>query len=1712
MWSFDKDNNIWINDEDLLDVDVYEHYKQSYDSVLYYSKCLSGAIYYYVNDIEDIYDSLSFDINKWWYISLTYSVTSVPQQFACAIDSSTVDEYYNKYLEEYGFTLKAHFTPKRLINESLNNLKYVDVATTDFINLNVTYKNNLYIDGVFIKNGHRILVKDQKTYVTLQNTVDPETYFYPKNYYIVENPNNVANETTYYYYNEYNGIYRYENGKLIKEDDLNEYKKCINYSVYVKMGNINKDKQFHLMRLKNGYFPTDGEESIEFKEKKNWIIRNRYEYNNIYDINYYNVLKHNAFNYYNNVKNFTYSVPDRIVGVGAYGMIINWQNGYPHIIWNKYKNDLYDIILVDGYYWICGENGVLLKVSVVDFDIQKIDLGVYKNLKSISFLDEFNGVVVGEDNSIFITKDGGVNWINIAPVNFNGYNYNKVIYYKMNHIFIFGDTGVFLELKNTLNGWIINKKKISKYIEDDEYILFNDINDAIVYKGNGWNVVTEDINQQQQPLQQYKEFILFVTSGGDFIIYDINGFFNNKFIYLQFDEKYNDIKNIVYKNNNSTTFIFSNNNGLYTFDLNMFQVIKPHESNIIKIYNNATPNNINNNYYNKIVDYNGVELLFAGNNSLLGYITYNPYSINDLINNNYFYNKYKSKLLFLDYDIASKLYFFDENNNYRLPNSVEFNANYLINGVFNIDAISGEKNWITYYKDIKKTFRYYTNITDMNAVLFSTTFSYTTNNNEFNINTNNISINLDDIINLAPNINQDGHSRYIQGSGPAITSPTSVYDLYLYDYLMILRTPQSSKADVGDVIKMESPVVNGYFVVNRVIDFGGYSYNYIYTDFNQTILNMIITSTQNIKLTNINKYKNIQEFVNNFNEHYISNAYLAEYDTDNNIVKINPIYTPKSAYYNLAANVNIIVNNNTYTYNIEYNQSFIDFGYKPNYNIKTYLENINPVFSNKEFLSLPHYYNIPCDSGANGLNDDNIYIDSNVGFYYGPNVYWLNPSQPPLNKLIFGKNLKNQWESLLMYTFVDLIIYYLNDPKPVETNKLLIIKKYKTIIDNKEAYVIEFHKAINYNLGNINAQYISILSRRHINQISDDLEELNNIQKPKSLFKQISMNISFSNYESELNFKFPTDSYAKVLLSDYDIRTNLTGIVYIDYKNELSINMLNVDKEYYIPIVSTTNYIDNNNNYLYVMCSEKHGLSNGDGVILEFTGGVGSSQELNPHYFGFHTVGVIPGNEYDFFVYTNYGQPTNVNGDPGYVKIIKRDPFLYNMPVDLIDLGVDKKIKNTIEIKPDNIIIKGRVHGLVNVNYKNYRYKLYDGLTLDLISDLYPWILEADVSKVILGMDDKYNLIWYSGIWHCGKWFGYNKKENKNAVWISGVWYNGDWYGGIWNSNSIYDEKISASIKYNDNNTTNSIWHNGRWYGGIWNNGTWLNGRWYDGVWNNGVWLNGVWNNGVWNDGRFSGGIWVNGIWNDGKFNTDNKPSYWINGKWFGGEFENGIWYDGVFKQNENKTSRFGTRSVLNKISIWHNGEWFGGDFYSGMTKDSNGNFVSTNDNRLSVWMTGKWYGGKWHGGIAYNIDFNNSMWINGILDEIEIVGINTMDEYFIIKGDFRFKPGQRILVVGEDVFPMFGTYDNPIEYLIIKCEQHPSDNNKRLLHVDMTSVINNISNVINIDDYNTKLKIISKFIKSRWYGGICYNGYFEDSFWYGGLFYDGIFNGQWQC
>ena len=1836
MWVYNKDLNVWKRSTDSLSKSDFDYLKQELSSTRFYSKFLSGSTYVPISDVDNIYDILGKWIPRSWYIGTLdskYSYSNAPARFSKQINNATSYEYYTKFISEYGLTLKNLFTSNRIIKDSVDNYIPVYVATISPINLSQTY-DSLIIDGVNVRSGNMILVKDQESVVNLTNDVNPDTYF-RGNY---EVSNDLFSIIEYRYKNSENGIYLYDGKNLIKQNFLDDYKKCVRMSVYVESGKINGGIQFHLSRLLDGYFPTSlNNDPVEFTEKKNWLLRNRVDYNNLFEINYYDVIKEEAHLYYSN--GITYSIPERTIAVGEFGVILNTQFGTSNIIPNKYKVDLRSIAKTTTHYWICGDDTTLLKVRKHDFDVTLIKIDSLVKLNSISFFDDLRGVVVGDLNTILLTTDSGQNWKRLKIDDFSAFTYSKVLFSDFNRIYIIGRHGVFLEIVENLNGWTAYRRRISKQLDqDDEYLLVENIND--MYKVNiDWNL---SYTYNNQTTTANKDLLLLVSDNNNIIAHDINSTTDYDFLYLDLGNDFGDILNITRKSS-SDSFYFTSNDGLYSFDLSNFQNI-----GIGNSYSNSisgTYTKQSSLYANEIFDYKGQDILIAGNTSLLRTATYSS-SLDFKLLDSSFESRLKPKLLFLDYDMGSKLNFFTDQGEYRLPNAATFslidtsaaniftystNANlpiksnttlssirninsnsvkvsdlrvklnithpelyslsislkkignpgdgkiitlmpdgvagpnadfdnftfttnkyypkfsnllypynnktsYMLlkkdNGLFykafadvnnnnnivyanttdfkemvkvttgntagtynftgdwelliydwstnkTIGSTTGtlinweisfiedssslgispiihsatapsystqsEIGWWDYWSDREKTFEYWTNnpMLDSSTILINSTFSsYDSYTNIFpyELNINSIDIS-DNVLKLAPGFAYSGttqSSRFNSNSGPSILStniPIVKKDvtnnligrIYLKDYLIILETDSNWYVEVGDVIRFECDLLKDNFVVNKILNVGANlpdsparRFIYMYSNFNENIINELSKFGGYVKIWNLNKYSTIDVLIRNFNYHPLSNAYSAT--QSNGIIEFSPKFNNKTSYYNLGSKFNF----NGLSSNMSYTDGFIKFGYSPRYNLLDYMESMNTnllipsFYATKEYLAMPIYKGIPIGE----LNLNNVYIDKSGLF--GPTVSTTREAQG--NRVVFGPNLKLEWESIFVNTFVDVSIYHagsLNGTYSVE--KLLVMNKYKAInykSSGIDPYIIEFDKRIDFDINSSGSfgtgSTIDIISRRTLKQISDDLQELNNIHRPKSKLSKINpysaLNNKYTNYSSDLNFKLSTDSYAKVLLSDSDTVKELSAIMYTDYKNEIAMNVTKLDRSYNIPISNTIDY----NGQLYINCSEKHGLVLGDGLVLEFNGGAFSSQFLNQQYFGYHFVKQVI-NEYDFVVEIPYGNPVYVGNDTGFVKYLRKDPFFNYQPVDLIEIGLEKKGNVSIKLDPDNVKLTGVTFSLSNVDYNRYRYRLLDGLTLDIVNNRFPWLLEAEVSDAVVGLNESSELRWYKGTWEAGRWFG--------GDWISGTWKYGDWYGGTWSSKNIVDNGLSVKIDENSSGTTQSIWYTGRWYDGAWNDGTWVNGRWYDGTWERGTWNNGIWNDGTWNYGRFIGGIWVTGTWNDGIFNTDNEPSFWINGTWNGGDFENGIWYNGFFGE-DNARSRFGTNSYNSRTAIWYGGKWKSGAFYSRLS-DTDVSDV----HKYSIWYSGQWMSGDFRGGIAYNMTFNSGTWYGGILEEIQLIGINSSNNSFILNGLFKFNIGDEIYIIDNKItteYSKYGSNSEPGGYKIL--------------------------------------------------------------------------------
>jgi len=1818
MWIRNEDTGKWSSQIDSLTEFNFTSWKRDMSSYRLYQKCLSGALYNSINGFDDIYNILSEYVPRTWYVGITYS-TPMPyipvQANKVKIDGSSIFEYYDQFLAEDGLTMKTLFTPKRLLSDSVENYYTVDVTTTEMlIDIIGVVKINLTIDGIKLVEGHRVLVKDQIAYVTLPNSTDPETYF--KSNYYVYSTNSL--ETVYSYYTSENGIYVYKGNKLVRDPELDNYDVCIKYSVLSKLGNINKQKQFHLSRLLDGYFPTTSlSQPIEFKEGHNYVLRNQVDYNNLFEISYQDVIKHATQSIY--LDGVTYSIPNRTIAVGEFGIITNYQEGAPTIIENKYKVLLKSIVETNNYYWICGDYGTLLRVSKIDFSIKRIEIGVLTRLNSIDFYNESRGVVVGKYNIIYVTDDGGYNWTKIDVREFESFNYNVVLYPKVDKIFIGGDTGVFLELTYDHGTWISYKRRISKFNSiDDEYILVENINDIYVDKYNA-NDST----------------IAIVCNNNTIFLYDTTNYYGFNFICPTISPNIGDINSI--DSPGDGIIYLSSYDGTYMLDLSLFSLTSSVFSNVF--YQLGTVSKVGDFSPNSISNFESEDLIITGEKSLFSVYGYTGSSqslyLKESIDVNYD-NRLKSRLLFMDYDIGSKLNFFDDLGEYRLPNTITFTASMLDSSFLefthltqsNVPFSVTESNWVTYWKDRSKTFEYYTHMDDVYKVEPNFTFSYSDIcNGTFEYATPSISTNLLDIIQMAPNIDISTQSRYIDTGGTIF--PNNSYSIYAYDYLLIWAlstTDVNNPPEVGDMVNISSDCVEAVLMINKIIKNVSMGvttyYQYIYTDFNQNILNNLTKSP--VRISNLNKYSNngYQEFVDKFNLHPAHHAYKATIDygiNDSNVwtnqwggvwnlnricydfiitplfpytvvpvpyncettfsllnsngifiggtwsftqndvnislltpssgtetisygtntltiqnapytdtypvstytysfidqnnlllelqspsnkiqnlyfsrdgqITISPRFTNFSSYYNLQTGIEIGSNN----FEMRYSFSFFQFGYNPTYNLLDYLSslNYNNYFPTRELSSLPVYGPMPGTyyGSFTGATDSNIYTE-----FASANPKWAN-------KLFFGKNLKDQWTSILKWTFVDVSIEA-TDLSIHTTEKLLVMDKYYD--STYDWYVIEFHKMLDIPLY---ANQVQIRTRRTLQEISDDLQYLNTLHRNKDQVKSIESLYSYTNYETDINFKIPTDSYAKAFLSDDQFVKDLSGLVYVDYKNELALDITKLEIEYITPITNTNFYIDGSNTWVLFNCSNSHHIGTGDGVVISMTGGPGSSEELNQQYMGYHVA--YPINTQDFYIKIPYGLPATVT-DYGSVTFIQKDPFLNFQPINIFDIGQGPSTaKQSVKIDPENYELDGSKYNLIDVDMSKYCYQLTDGLTFADITNKYPWILDAEIKDAIIGLDSNKNIQWYKGIWNCGRWFG--------GHWLSGTWLGGDWYRGTWESKSlnIVNPMIIQQSVATPSDSSFSKWYDGRWFDGEWKDGTWYYGRSYGGTWSNGIWYNGIWNNGTWEDGEFSGGIWVNGTWKDGLFNTDNTPSYWLDGKWYGGDFENGMWYDGLFDQKYGKISRFGTKSYNSRTSTWHGGKWLNGQFHSQLNLDENGFPIVSDIHKYSIWRTGFWGSGDFWGGIAYNIDFKGGEWRGGILEDIQLIGINsatsslygnTFSNYITLNGIFKFNVGDEFWIIDNEVnnsYSPLGSNDSPRRCKALFVLEE-GENTHIVIDVKLSyESFTPFPLGINISNTNTGLRVVSKWTNAIFDSGIWTNGILDNSHFNGGIWYNGV-------
>jgi subtilisin-like proprotein convertase family protein len=143
------------------------------------------------------------------------------------------------------------------------------------------------------------------------------------------------------------------------------------------------------------------------------------------------------------------------------------------------------------------------------------------------------------------------------------------------------------------------------------------------------------------------------------------------------------------------------------------------------------------------------------------------------------------------------------------------------------------------------------------------------------------------------------------------------------------------------------------------------------------------------------------------------------------------------------------------------------------------------------------------------------------------------------------------------------------------------------------------------------------------------------------------------------------------------------------------------------------------------------------------------------------------------------------------------------------------------------------------------------------------------------------------------------------------------------------------------------------------------------------------------------------------------------------------MWYNGSF-ESKNKEARFGTKAFNSRTATWHGGKWLSGSFFSKL-----GTMVDVSEvHKYSIWRTGQWLSGNFYGGIVYNIDFKSGTWHGGVLEDIQIIGMNENNNSFILNGIFKFNIGDEFYVLNNneksELSLIFGSNDDPRKYTVL--------------------------------------------------------------------------------
>jgi len=1394
--------------------------------------------------------------------AITYTVTdNLDENIYNIYDYFSLDNW-----EEYHNTIKSHYTPGNTIDD-LINIVQVDLASTENIDITQDFIKPVF-DTVIVLEGHQVLLKDQT------NTIE-------------------------------NGIYKFSNGKFEQIISLEKYADRLNFSVYIKLGDINKHKQFFLERDILSLYPSDTD-SKTFKEGHNYIIKHKFEYKNLNDITLHDgdikrdtVINISGYNVKHNksgtteivIENVPSGTLPNVSGSNVYIQI----NGHtdpifisdPVLISNEVitpnggnfdhtytttllgagatsTNELVDIYYENNISITVGEFGLMFR-DYLDFTNGRttdiIKTGDKNRLRGVHMtsdnFDNFTDIVYtcGNNGTVLKSIDGGLTYNKVITGTTT--NLHNIYFYNTLTGIAVGERGTVLITENGGLSWVelqpsdLNEQKIinSVYMNAlDQAIAVGDrgMFFTIDKIGNDWVMNRIPLTRKENALISYP-----IINDLNDIIYDgTNNFYiaGNEGLMIRIDSSFNLVffEDPVVKINFKTialapTYLLIGGEDGDIISMNPVVVLNP-DSNVSPItYINSTPSYS----YEDDHVYNKILYPIAGSADINGTIG---------IGNHTFYKQYDGGT-WIDInasifeDIKTRLLVLD----YKLGRKLYFVDN-------NGDIVKPTK----LHKPALPgpTF----DGIDILTLVDNNTIAFSPFDDDHNFWEYYIEHNLYDTVTLVkPNDytikNVISPYRYAADN---IVNGGSTDFVVNDDHILLKLTNTALTLNPGDLIKVTiketvpsfETFLDGTFMV---ISWDGTNAK-VNEVFNDTIFNDLHNGPNpyTMEVINLNYIEegNTTDFEYNLNEGFF-NFYNFNWDATNSVLAINTSNETLTSYFNMR--IQIDVNSGGDVYVLDFEDSDLNFKYGPYYNILNVLSDLDPVFTPAKTFTMPQ---ITFSYESSSISPNQFVFDG--------------------NKIVMGSAFQSDWEQYYENTFVDIV----HNSSDILT-RALILRKEEVIVNGLTRYYLylDFYmQNLVSTFGISSSDSIEINSRNTLEQISYDLTRGDDVHH--DIFPSaLTDNLNLRRYKEGIA-TFNTNNYSKILLQDSDIKNHVSGVIYTDDQYNLAFNILNITED------PSFNF---------------------EPVELYDVGVEELPKRSNN----------IEANNIETFVALNTKTGKTINN-------VDFNEYAFRLVDGLNIVSLSQNYGWILETEMKGAVIGEDEDGLVW-----YKGEWFCGTWADG-----KW----------------YSGIFHDGIWIQGEWYSRSVEDLGSTVIVKQLsseefssWYNGTWLNGTWYNGNHFDGE----------------WVNGTWNNGIWLNGQWDDGTWNNGDWKGGFWITGTWNDGtfsmenatsLWFFGYWNGGDFKNGIWKDGFFNQmsskisrfGTESTYQLRSIWENGSFVNGEIH--TFANVENGDKTLPLLSEGYEYTVFNAGEVRSGTCYGATFKQGNWN----GGNMLQGYVDGK--------------------------------------------------------------------------------------------------------------------------------------------------------------